>query len=83
LSLASQSWDAAQSYFESSLKLSKKPETCAELGRLLARVGEPERSIEYFQLGLQAAGSSALSPLPMPAASSPALTAPEAKPLAG
>ncbi len=56
LSLANQSPAEAQKYFESSLKLNKKPETCVELGRLLASQGKPEASIDYFQQGLQIAG---------------------------
>jgi HemY protein len=53
LSLANQSPAEAQKYFESSLELNKKPETCIELGRLLASQGKPEASIDYFQQALQ------------------------------
>jgi len=48
-------WGKARDYFESSLKLEEKPETCAELGRLLARLGQHERSSAYFERGLHAA----------------------------
>lgn len=57
LSAAKQSLADAQQYFESSLKLSNKPETCAELGSLLARMGKAEASVDYFQQGLQVAAT--------------------------
>ncbi len=52
LSLANQLWGKAREYFESSLKLEKKLETYAELGRLLAHLGEHEKSTECYQQGL-------------------------------
>ena len=55
LALRNELWGKARDYFESSLKLEEKPETCAELGRLLARLGQHERSSAYFERGLHAA----------------------------
>lgn len=46
-------WGKAREYFEQSLKTEASPEAYAELGRLLARLGQFERSSEYFSLGLQ------------------------------
>lgn len=45
-------WGKAREYFEQSLKLEEKPEAYAELGSLLARLGQFERSSEYFARGL-------------------------------
>ena len=66
LSLRNQLWGKAREYFESSLKLESRPETCAELGRLLAHLGEHEQSNDYFQRGLLASTHGLLE-LPMPA----------------
>ena len=55
LALHSQLWGKARDYFEQSLKLENNPETCAELGRLLSRLGQHERSSEYYERGLLAA----------------------------
>lgn len=44
LCLQNQLWGKARDYFESSLRLERHPETCAELARLLAQLGELERS---------------------------------------
>jgi HemY protein len=55
IALHSQLWGKARDYFEQSLKLENNPETCAELGRLLARLGQHERSSEYYERGLLAA----------------------------
>ncbi len=52
LSLYNQLWGKARDYFESSLTLERHPETCAELARLLAQLGEVERSNRLFQEGL-------------------------------
>lgn len=65
LSLANSLWGKARDYFESSLKLEKSAEAYAELGRLLANLGETEKSIQYLQLGLQQ-GELGLPALPMP-----------------
>jgi len=54
LALRNELWGKARDYFEASLKLEEKPETCAELGRLLARLGQHERSSAYFERGLAA-----------------------------
>jgi HemY protein len=77
LSLANQAWDKAQEYLESSLALSDKPETCAELGNLLARLGKQQQSIDYFQRCLPGSGKSQPR---LPGAEVPAtLAAPEPK----
>ena len=52
LSLRNQLWGKARDYFQSSLTLHKHPETCAELARLLAHMGEHKKSTEYYQQGL-------------------------------
>ncbi len=65
LSLRNSLWGKARQYFESSLKLENSGEVCAELGRLLAHLGEHEKSSEYFQQGLLLA-TSGLVELPMP-----------------
>mgnify|MGYP000492362938 FL=1 len=52
LSMRNQLWGKAKEYFEHSLKLENSPESCAELGRLLASLGEHEKSNYYFQQGL-------------------------------
>lgn len=52
LSLQNRLWGKARDYFESSLRLERNPETCAELARLLAGLGETERSNQLFQEGL-------------------------------
>ena len=44
LCLQNQLWGKARDYFETSLRLERHPETCAELARLLAQLGELERS---------------------------------------
>jgi HemY protein len=45
-------WGKARDYLESSLSLQRNPEACAELARLLAQLGETERSNQLFQEGL-------------------------------
>ena len=47
-------WGKARDYFEQSLKLQANPDVYAELGSLLARTGQYERSSEYFARGLLA-----------------------------
>ena len=42
----------ARDYLESSLRMERNPEACAELARLLAGLGETERSNQLFQEGL-------------------------------
>jgi HemY protein len=65
LSLRNSLWGKAREYFESSLKLEGSSEVCAELGRLLAQLGEHEKSNEYFQQGLLLA-TEGLPDMPMP-----------------
>ncbi|MHC6227997.1 heme biosynthesis HemY N-terminal domain-containing protein [Pseudomonas sp. X10] len=52
LSLQNRLWGKARDYLESSLRLQRNPETCAELARLLAGLGDTERSNQLFQEGL-------------------------------
>lgn len=65
LCLQNQLWGKARDYFETSLKLERHPETCAELARLLAQLGELERSNQLLleSLGLLHQG---LPQLPQP-----------------
>jgi HemY protein len=58
-------WGKARDYFEKSYKLQHNPEVCAELGRLLDRLGEPKVSAAYYREGLLLSESS-LPELPMP-----------------
>ena len=55
LALHNQLWGKARDYFEQSLHLENNPEVCVELGRLLTRLGQHERSSEYYEKGLLAA----------------------------
>lgn len=52
LSLRNELWGKARDYLEASLRFEHRPETCAELARLLAQLGESERSNRLFQEGL-------------------------------
>jgi HemY protein len=52
LCLQSSLWGKARDYLESSLRLQRNPETCAELARLLGQLGEADRSNQLFQEGL-------------------------------
>lgn len=65
ISLRNQLWGKAREYFEISLKLKACPETHAELARLLAYLGEHEKSTELYQQGLLTS-TNGLPPLPMP-----------------
>jgi HemY protein len=65
LALRNALWGKARDYFRSSLKLESSAEVCAELGRLLSRLGEHEKSNEYFHQGLMLA-TDGLPDLPMP-----------------
>jgi len=70
LCLQNQLWGKAREYFESSLAFQRHPETCAELARLLARLGETEQSNRLFQEGLGLLDQRLDSlPLPAPVAS--------------
>ncbi len=64
LSAAAGADEKARSYFESSLKLNRKQETCAELGQLLARMNQPEESIKYFQQCFSGPSGTARLPAP-------------------
>lgn len=52
LSARDKLWGKARDYFESSYRLEKTPEVCAELGRLLTELGEPRVAGAYFREGL-------------------------------
>lgn len=52
ISIRHQLWGKARDYYEASLALRRDPHTCAELARLLAHLGENERSNQLFQEGL-------------------------------
>lgn len=65
LSLRNALWGKAREYFENSLKLQLSSEACAELGRLLAHLGEHEKSNEYFHKGLLLS-TNGLPQLPLP-----------------
>lgn len=53
LCLHSQLWGKAKDYLESSLTFQRHPETCTELARLLAQLGEVERSNGLYQEALR------------------------------
>lgn len=52
LSARDKLWGKARDYFESSYRLEKTPEVCAELGRLLTELGEAKVAGAYFREGL-------------------------------
>jgi HemY protein len=52
LSARNKLWGKARDFFESSYKLERSAEVCAELGRLLASLGEDNVSAAYFREGL-------------------------------
>ena len=61
-------WGKARDYLESSLRVQRNPEACAELARLLAQLGDAERSNQLFQEGLGLLDERLLAaPLPVPA----------------
>ena len=64
-------WGKARDYFESSYRLERTPEVCAELGRLILALGEPKVAAAYYREGLQI-GESGLPELPMPESTVPA-----------
>lgn len=45
-------WGKARDYFEASYKQRRSPEVCAELGRLLAALGDARGSAAFFREGL-------------------------------
>lgn len=59
IAIRHQLWGKARDYYEASLGLRRDPRTCAELARLLARLGEEERSNQLFQEGLEMLDSDA------------------------
>lgn len=65
LSARDRLWGKARDYFESSYRLKKTPEVCAELGRLLTGLGEPKVAAAYFRDGLLMEHNN-LPTLPMP-----------------
>ena len=66
LSLQNSLWGKARDYLESSLRVQRHPEACAELARLLAQLGDTERSNQLFQEGLGLLDKRLLaSPLPV------------------
>lgn len=65
LCLQNHLWGKAREYFEASLSFERHPETCAELARLLAQLGEVERSNQLFQSGLELLNQR-LPALPLP-----------------
>jgi HemY protein len=65
LSARDKLWGKARDYFESSYRLERRPETCAELGRLLVALGETKVAAAYFREGLLLR-ESRLPDLPMP-----------------
>lgn len=66
LCLQNSLWGKAREYFESSLEFSRNAETCAELARLLAHLGELQQSNQLFQEGLGLLDQQ-LPSLPLPA----------------
>lgn len=66
LALRNQLWGKARDYFEQSLALERRAETCVELARLLSRLGDEARSQHMLQLGLGVLGRE-LPALPLPA----------------
>lgn len=67
LCLQNSLWGKARDYLEASLRLQRHPEACAELARLLGRLGDTERSNQLFQEGLALLDERLLA-LPLPAA---------------
>lgn len=65
LSLRNELWGKAKEYYQNSIKQKPSPEACAELGRLLAAMGEHELSTQYYQQGLKSAAN-VQSKLPLP-----------------
>lgn len=66
LCLHSQLLGKARDYLESSLTFQRHPETCSELARLLAQLGELERSNSLYQEGLRLLDAR-LCPVALPA----------------
>lgn len=62
LCLHSQLWGKAQDYLESSLTFQRHPETCTELARLQAQLGDLARSNSLYQEGLSLLDSRLCAP---------------------
>lgn len=65
LSARDRLWGKARDYFESSYRIERSPEVCAELGRLLTGLGEPKVAAAYYRDGLLVV-EGGLPELPMP-----------------
>lgn len=65
LSLRNELWGKARDYLEASLRMEHRAETCAELARLLAQLGDNERSNRLFQEGLGLLDQTGASRLPV------------------
>ena len=65
LSARDKLWGKAREYFESSYRLDRSAEVCAELGRLLTAMDEPKIAAAYFREGLLAREQE-LPALPLP-----------------
>jgi HemY protein len=50
--MRNQLWSKARDYFEQSYRRQHRPDTCAELGRLLGNLGEYAKSEKYYREGL-------------------------------
>jgi HemY protein len=48
----SELWGKARDYLEAALKLESRPETYAELAEVLGRLGEREKSLQFYRQGL-------------------------------
>jgi HemY protein len=81
LSARDKLWGKARDYFESSYRLEKSGETCAELGRLLLGLGEHKVAAAYFREGLLLR-ESGLPELPMPEKTMPEKPMPDNRRLA-
>lgn len=65
LSARDKLWGKARDYYESSYRLQRSAETCAELGRLLTALGETRVAAAYYREGLLLS-EGGLPELPMP-----------------
>lgn len=65
LSLRNALWGKARDYLEASLAIEHRADTCAELARLLAQLGDNERSNRLFQEGLVLLDQEGAAPLPV------------------
>ncbi len=52
VSVKNELWGKARDYFEASIKIKERPEVYAELGALMAKLGEHEKSTALYQKGL-------------------------------